>query len=109
MRRGCCRAVTVALVALLAAGCRGPRPEVESFAMRAGEPGTLVDVVVVNRNEGEGDVEVEVTLRSEGKVVSRETRTVPLYPHERVTVVVPVPVPYRRDLAADVKASYPVD
>lgn len=109
MRRGKAASGAVALLALLAFGCRGPRPEVETVELRAGGPGTLVHVVVANRSDGEGQVEVEVTLRSAGRVVAREERLAVLYPRERVTLTVPVPTPYRSDLAAEVRARYPVD
>ena len=32
-----------------------------------------------------------------------------LYAHERATVLVPVPTPYRRELAVEVRARCPVD
>jgi hypothetical protein len=99
----------LALAGLLAAGCRGPKPQVESYDVSAGAPGTIVSVVVANASGGEGQAEVEVTLRSDGRIVAREERAVTLYAHERATVLVPVPTPYRRELAVEVRARYPVD
>jgi hypothetical protein len=99
----------LALAGVLATSCRGPRPEVESYAVSAGAPGTIVSVVVANASGGEGQAGVEVTLRWEGRIVAREERTVALYAHERATVLVPVPTPYRRELAVEVRARYPVD
>lgn len=109
MRRAIRRGAALALASLLALGCRGPKPEVESFEVRAGGPGTIVTVILANRTGGEGQVAVEVTLRSGTNVLAREDRMVALYPHERASVVVLMPVPYDRDVTADVQARYPVD
>jgi hypothetical protein len=103
------RVAPLALAGLLAAGCRGPRPEVESYDVSAGAPGTIVSVVVANRSGGEGRAGVEVTLRAEGRIVAREERTLALYAHERATLLVPVPIPYRHELAVEVRTRYPVD
>jgi hypothetical protein len=103
------RAAAAAVAGLVVIACAGPRPSVESYELRAGGPGTIVSVVVVNAGGGEGQAEVEVTLRAEGRVVARDERTVALRAHERVTVLVPVATPYLAALRADVRARYPVD
>jgi hypothetical protein len=40
-------------------------------------------------------------------VAAREERSLTLYAHERATVLVLLPTPYRADLKAEVRADYP--
>lgn len=97
------------VLALVAAGCRGPRPAVVSSTLRpAAGGGSVLEVIVENSGGGEGEVQVEATLRSEGAVVRAE-QAVALRGHERVRVDLPFDVPADGSYRADVRARYPVD
>jgi hypothetical protein len=104
------RRFSVGLVlALLALGCRGPRPRVVSTAHRAAPGGgSVLEVVVENAGGGEGQVQVEATLRSGDKVVRAE-REVSLRAHERLLVSLPFEVAADGSYHPEVTARYPVD
>jgi hypothetical protein len=98
------------VLALLALGCRGPRPRVVSKAHRAARGGgSVLEVVIENAGKGEGQVQVEATLHSSGGAVLRAEREVTLRAHERVLVNLPFDVPADGSYRAEVMARYPVD
>jgi hypothetical protein len=104
------RAAALVLCALTAGACRGPRPTVVSSSLRPSAPGeSVVEAVVENTGGGEGDVRVEATLRADGQVVGRVDREVTLRAHERVRVLIPVPVASGGSYQLEVTARYPVD
>ena len=103
------RRLACLVLALIALGCRGPRPRVVSSIHRAAPGGgSVVDVVVENAGGGEGQVQVEATLRSAGGTVVRAEREVELHAHERILVRVPFDVPADDTYRTEVTAHYPV-
>ena len=97
------------ILALLAAGCRGPRPAVVSSALLpAHDGGSILVVVVENSGGGEGSVEVEATLRGDRHAVRLE-REVTLRAHERLRVDFRFDLPADGSYRPEVQVHYPVD
>jgi hypothetical protein len=97
-------------LALIALGCRGPRPKVISSVHRAAPGGgSVLEVLVENTGGGEGQVQVEATLRSAAGPSVRAEREVELHAHERVLVHLPFDVAADGSYRAEVTAHYPVD
>jgi len=98
------------LLALVALGCRGPRPRVVSSMHRAAPGGgSVLEVVVENAGGGEGQVQVEATLRSASGTVVRAEREVEMHAHERIVVTLPFEAAADGTYRAEVTARYPVD
>ena len=104
------RAARSAIVALLLAGCLGPKPEVESVDVARLE-GTvaLVTIVLRNRGTGDGQAAVDVTLRARTSrdVVARAELLVELHPRERLRLSRKLRVASAEDLVAEAEARYP--
>jgi hypothetical protein len=97
------------ILALVAAGCRGPRPAVVSSALLpAHDGGSILVVLVENSGGGEGEVEVEATLRSDRHLV-RLDRQVTLRAHERLRVDFRFDLPADGSYRPEVEVRYPVD
>lgn len=95
------------LLMLLAAGCRGPRPEVRDVHVSpAPEPGRYrVEATVENRGGGEGDVVMILRLRDGDRVVQERTQ-LELKPHETSHLVKDVEAP-AGSWTAHIAAQYP--
>ena len=97
-------------IALIALGCRGPRPKVVSSTHRAAPGGgSVIEVVIENTGGGEGQVQVEATLRPAHGPVVRAERSLELHAHERVLVNLPLEVAADGSHRLEVTARYPVD
>ena len=104
------RAAALALLALAAGACRGPRPAVVSYSLRPSAAGeSVVEAVVENAGGGEGEVQVEATLHSDREVVDRAHQDVALRAHERVRVRIPMHVAADASYRLQVTVRYPVD
>lgn len=104
------RSLACLLLALVALGCRGPRPRVVSSMHRAATGGgSVLEVVIENAGGGEGQVQVEATLRSASGTAVRAEREVEIHGHERIVVTLPFDVAADGSYRAEVTASYPVD
>jgi hypothetical protein len=104
------RYLAALVLALMASGCRGPRPRVVSSIHRAAPGGgSVIEAVVENIGGGEGQVHVEATLRSAGGTVVRAERDVEIQAHERLVVTLPFHVAADGSYRAEVSVSYPPD
>ena len=97
------------ILALLAAGCRGPRPAVMSTALLpAQDGGSILVVIVENSGSGEGEVGVEATLRSDRHAVRLE-QDVMLRGHERLRVDFRFDLPADGSYRPEVEVRYPIE
>lgn len=97
-----------AVIALaLAAACAGPAPSAEIVAVTPSpEPGHERALVAVHNAGGQGEVTIEVTLHAQGGRPIRETKTLDMEAHERLSLTIDVPAP-AGDYTATVAAKYP--
>lgn len=96
-----------AVIALaLAAACAGPAPFASVVAvMPSPVPGRERVLAVVHNAGGKGEITLEVTLRARGRSI-RETKTLDMEAHERLSLTIDVPAP-PGDYTATAAAKYP--
>ena len=89
------RALTRAVLVVLALGCSGPRATATDARVRPSSRSGFyrVEARVVNAG-GSGEVELTVRLRNEetGRIVTQQ-QPVDLQPHDRADVAVEIPAP----------------
>jgi hypothetical protein len=113
--------VLLLLVAVLATGCLGPKPVLQSYTAEPPQQGSdrpfRVEAVIKNVGPGDGQVEVEVTLtnKQNGQIVRNESQEVDIKKDEVVSVLFEMNLPPSakdldpQQIDVQIDAHYPIE